>query len=80
MQRNYFEYDTHQLFKLKYPFLSTVETAFWAFKSLSRLAICISILTLAAPSVTKGSHVIVIDLGYAKYAGNTSRLPIQLRI
>lgn len=40
----------------------------WAFKNLSRLAICASIIALAAPSVTDVSNV--VDLGYAKYAGN----------
>lgn len=40
----------------------------WAFKNLSRLAICASILALAAPSISDGSTV--VDLGYAKYAGN----------
>ena len=40
----------------------------WAFKSLSRLSVCASILALAAPSTKDASTI--VDLGYVKYAGN----------
>ena len=39
--------------------------ASWAFRSLSSLVICASVLVLGAPS---DNHV--VDLGYAKYSGN----------
>ncbi|KAK7683818.1 hypothetical protein QCA50_013194 [Cerrena zonata] len=37
----------------------------WAFRSLSSLVICASVLVLGAPSVNN-----IVDLGYAKYTGN----------
>lgn len=40
----------------------------WAFRAVSRLAICASILVLGAPSNNDATHV--VDVGYAKYAGN----------
>lgn len=40
----------------------------WMFKSLTRLAICASILVSAAPS--SSDVATIVDLGYAKYAGN----------
>lgn len=39
----------------------------WAFRSLSSLAICASVLVLGAPP---NNNANVVDLGYAKYAGN----------